>query len=150
MNVAYNLEVPQDLNILRQNQVVQATPSLVSWITQEKLDWSLRCINKSSSTGLDSLSFSDLQNIRRQDLLNIINDIFAFAPTGLIRGRVTLITKIPKPVAQFYFRPICVMSVVVRLLHHIYTKRLDITTSTHPVSSLVGPLFRIFTSSRES
>lgn len=98
-NIANNLETPKDLYFPLQNQVAQATPSLDAWVTEEKLECSIRTFNKSSSTGLNGLSCSDLQHIRRQDFLNVINGIFAFTPAGMLRGRVTLILKISNPVA---------------------------------------------------
>lgn len=118
-------QVP-DGQVLADGQDHEALESFDGPITLAEMEAAFKNTSPSTARGLDGISLADLRAMNKDDILEIINGIFSWAPERIFRSKITLIPKKNDPTQFEDFRSICVMPLIIRILHRILAARLMI------------------------
>ena len=101
---------------------------LSSPITRNEVKLGISKLKRNSSPGVDGITSDDVKKVELQKLTILFNIFQAasFTPGELRLGAVTMVPKIPEPTLPQHYRPITVVSSLLRLYHGILGRRFDL------------------------
>ena len=101
---------------------------LSSPITRNEVELGISRLKKHSAPGVDGIKSDDVKKVELQKLI-LLFSIFqatSFTPRELRVGAVTMVPMIPEPTLPQHYRPITVVSTILRLYHGILVRRFDL------------------------